>query len=142
MTMLPSHNPIASCHLIGKPGVSKLVSCLLVIVILGMVDSSIEIPNRRIRSERVMLDDMLTQVAEARDTIDCFLVSGGSVLVVAVPSVRNYMSFSGGMRHDKEEGDGDEEKSKEISSEGDFKRRHWRTPTKVPLILSNHITPL
>ena len=106
-----------------------------------MLNPSIEIINQWVWRKKMTADLRPTGVSEPRSPKLFVVVSGRSVMVTMLSSVGLDTGFTRSTRHE-EEGDSNEDESKEVSGKGDFKRRHWRTPTKVPLVLSNHITPL
>ena len=110
-------------------------------MILGVSNPTIQIIHRRVRRERVTVNLLPARVMEPRRPKVLFLVGGGGVAGPAFTSQGGDTSFPWSTRHDEEEGDGDEDKSKEVSGKGDFERRHAEDPSFVSLVLSNHVAP-
>ena len=76
----------------------------------------------------MMVDLRPTGISEPRSLELLVVIGRWGVAVSVFTSRRMDASLMRSTRHDDEESEGDEDKSKEVSSEGDFKRRHWRTP--------------
>ena len=107
-----------------------------------MSNPTIKIIDRRVRREGMSADLGPTGVTEPRSPEVLIIVGGGGVAGSTFASGGGDTSFPGSTRHDKEEGDGDKDESKEVSGKGDFERRHAETPPIVSLVLSNHVAPL
>ena len=114
---------------------------MLVVMILGMSNPSIQIIDRRVGRKGMAADLLPAGVTEPRSPQVLIVVGSRGVAGLVFTSQGLDMSFSGRTRHD-EEGEGDKDESKEVSSKGNFERRHGETPSIISLVLSNHVAPL
>ena len=141
MTLWP-HDLILSHQLIHQPEVSELGTSLMVVVVLGVLNPMIKIVYRRVRGEGMVADLRPPRITKPGSPEGFVLIGRRGMTVLAFTSRRLDASFPRSTRHDEDEGDGDEDDSKEVSGKGDFKRRHAETPPIVSLVLSNQVTPL
>ena len=124
MAAMGPHDHIPSGQLISQPEISKLGPSLLIVVVLGVLNPTIKIVDRRVRSKRVLTDLRPTRVMEPRHPEVLIIISRWSVASSMFMTRRLDASFSGSTRHDEEEGNGDGDESKKVSEKGDFERRH------------------
>ena len=96
----------------------------MIVVVLGVPNPTIEIVDRWVWSKGVVAYLRPTRISELRSPEVFIIVGRQGVASSTFTSQGLDMGFTRGTRHDEEEGDGEDDKSKEVSDKGNFKRRH------------------